>query len=182
MEKKLPELASVTRLIKKADLYLGPSSGPTTHRSLPVPIHGPTGLRVAFMYAPGGKTEGSPGLLLYAPNYLAFFDVEVGEFEELKAVDPGELGTNLPSGQPIGTHSPGSSSADELASKQALLYRDYDVLMGSFGAGLTSVSQDVRDAAREYMELFHKLAEPPLFPYYQFLGRQFFGWLSQIAA
>jgi len=60
-----------------------------THQSFPMPVRGPTGLRVMFMYCTSIVTPGV-GLQLLAPSYVAYLDAKTGKLEEMKAVTPAE--------------------------------------------------------------------------------------------
>jgi hypothetical protein len=181
MEKALPPLVSIVKLVQRAEVHPGGALPPNSHRSYPIPCAGTEGLRVGFLYAPATVVEPQAGLQIYPPTYVAFFHAETGMFEELKSVTPAEFGLNVPLDQPLGTHlTPAHRLSAEFLTKQVRLYQDYDLLMAPFAASLSVVSEEVKRSAIDFKSLFPQVAELPLRPYYQALGEHFFSWISRI--
>jgi hypothetical protein len=181
MEKALPPLVSITKLVQRAELHPGGALPPNSHRSYPIPSAGAEGLRVAFLYSPAAIVEPQAGLQIYPPTYVAFFQAETGMFEELKSVTPAEFGLNVALDQPLGSYlTPAHRLSAEFLTKQVRLFQDYDLLMGAFAASLSVVSEEVKNGAIEFKSLFPQVAEAPLRPCYQSLGQHFFSWISRI--
>jgi len=58
------------------------------------------------------------------------------------------------------------------------LWKLYDQVLPSFAAR-RAPDADAKKAIEEFRELFAQLAEKPLQPYYETLGKEFFTWLEQ---
>jgi hypothetical protein len=180
---KPPELKSVVYLLKRARFHPAGAMPAEYHQSYPIPVPGPKGLRVGLLYCPAAVVQPRQGMQLQTPVYLAFLDAETGQFEELKAVVPGEFGLKHAEGEVIGKYlSPPERLDAEFLGKQARLYQAYDQLLPGFAAGQPSVSPDVKKAAGEFKALFPQVTESALLPYYQAIGKAFLEWVNKVGS
>jgi hypothetical protein len=180
MPKESVPLKPIRELVDRARRYPAHALPLETRQSYPIPVLRPEGLWVEFLFCTQRARPGS--LQLLAPDYLADINAATGEFEPLKKVTPRNFGQSDPEGEFIGEHrlSPGTTYEESLAQEQRL-YHDYDVLLPAFAAGLLRVTPEVKTAAADFKELFARLAERPLLPYYKVVGKDFFAWLDRIA-
>jgi hypothetical protein len=173
--KPVAELVSLARSHTRQVLAL------ETRQSYPIPVHPPDGLRVEFLYCTQRAKPGS--LQLVSPEYLLIIHAASGQLEPLKKVTPRDFGQSDSEGAFIGEHKlPPGMTYEESLSQEQRLYHDYDVLLPAFADISTDVLPEVRTAAPEFKALFEKLAERPLMPYYQVIGKDFFAWLDKVIA
>ncbi|AUX35236.1 MULTISPECIES: hypothetical protein [Sorangium] len=172
--KALPRLQPIELLQRKASLAALGALPLCNYQSLPVPVPGPGGLRVAFVY--GRSTpQLDGGLLIQAPRYIALVDAEAGAVKEVRLL-PGGTADELPS-QAVAA----PSGAAESRARRAHLLAGYDVLMPEFAAGRTHLPPGAARVAAEFEPLFRQMAEQPLLPVYAELGQSFFRWLAAAA-
>ena len=92
-------------------------------------------------------------------------------FEE---TSPQSLGVDIPDGQILGVYAlPDDLPHAEYLTKKRELMTLYDTLLPSFAA---SHSPDAT-AAKEVMSVFSRISEPPLQPFYESLGAEWFEWV-----
>ena len=173
--KPIVELINVARSHARRVLPL------ETRQSYPIPVLLNNGLRAEFLFCTQRAQPGS--LQLLAPEYLLTVHAASGEFDPLRKVIPSDFGQSDPEGEFIGKYilPPGMTYEESLAQQQKL-YHEYDVLLPAFASGATEVLPEVRTAAIEFKKLFGRLAEHPLMPYYQVVGKDFFSWLDKVIA
>ncbi|MFQ5570020.1 MAG: hypothetical protein ACE5G0_10120 [Rhodothermales bacterium] len=173
-------LKPVRTLIKIAQKSPGRALPNETHQSFPMPVPGPTGLRVLFMYCTSVTAPGV-GLQLLPPSYVAFLDAETGKFEEMRAITPQTFGQKDDPSAFIGRYEvPVSLMPEEFVAQREQLYQEYDLLMPLFAEGQTRVSPETRHLADEFRQRFLLVTETPLEPYYSEAGEEFFRWLYQV--
>ena len=165
------------------------------HESLPVPVFGAEGLRIARMLAPTRVDPDTQRRLLLPPSYVVEQRADTGAFAEARAVSPrnfgldhdptvalgelvrtGDLGHGARSQGPQ-PHRSESDFEDAARRLHALL----DAVLPVFAAGPGARSGDVSAEARDARQAFFALAEAPLLPYYRSLGQAFFGFLDRAA-
>jgi hypothetical protein len=154
-----------------------------SRQSLPIPIRRNGRLFVAFLFVPTVKKPGAP-VQLGAPDYIATLRVSDGRLESLQSLEADPTGA-LPAdpSHSIGTFGlPDKMTAEEYVKRQAELFAAYDVLLPLFERPEDAVGQNGRDWARYFQDLFQAVSEPPLRPYYESFGAEFFRWVSQAAA
>jgi len=174
-----PELLPLLKLSELARVYPAQALPVGTHQSYPVPVAGPRGLQIGFLYCRAMITKPDEGYQLWPPSYLASLDAINGKFIELKAVQPKELGQSHPEDKPIGRYlSPPERSAPEFLSKLVRWYQAYDALLPLFLEGVTVLPPPAREAATQFKALFAGITEAPLQPYYRAVGAEFFAWLD----
>jgi len=144
-------------------------------QSFPIPVIRPDGLHVLFLYYPARPFPGQPSRLA-PPDFLLSLEAS-SRFEELRAVTPREFDQSHQPHEMIGTY----GWREGYDQKLARLNEVYDVLLPEFAAGRSEVGPAVVSAAKEFTELFDLLSEPPLKPYYAFLGRDFFAWIDLVS-
>lgn len=129
MAETLPELQSVVKLVAVASAYPARAISPEFHQSHPVPVGGPKGLRMAFLYCKGMIRNPGEGLHLMPPEYMAYINATTAIFEELKAVMPGDFGQPHQVGEFLGTYLTIPERAlPEFLTRQTRLYQAYDQL------------------------------------------------------
>jgi hypothetical protein len=156
-------------------------TGEQRRQSFPIPVIRPDGLHVLFLYYPAQAIPRQPSKL-WPPDFLLSLEAS-GRFEELRAVTSREFGQFHQPDEIIGTYGlPEGMTYEQYDQKLARLNEVYDVLLPEFSAGRSEVGPEIVSAAREFADLFDLLSEPPLKPYYAFLGRDFFAWINQVSA
>jgi hypothetical protein len=182
MTKALPELKPVERLIKAGSLHAKGALPDEGYQSYPIPVPGPRGLRVAFLYAAAVDVVPLAGPILRSPTYVGFVDAETARFVELRVFHADEVGLAHLEGRDLG-QVPGDDAwqAPEVVAKEAALYRGYDAILGAFAAGIAPLPVETKRAADDFAAVFAELAEAPLVPFYRGVGRAFFAWLDRVA-
>lgn len=110
------------------------------------------------------------------PFRVQTFDVSTGELLHTKDVAAGDFGA-LPVGRELGFEKLDARRNDDQL--EARLYGAYDVLAPAYARGDTKLDAAGLLAAATCKEVLPKLAGPLLLPYYQYLARDFFGWLDK---
>jgi len=148
-----------------------------TRQSLPIPVRDNRGLRIAFLFCPERAVIGK-GIWLRPPAYRAFVNCQSGKFEELAAVVPGDFGQKHPPDEFLTVFkSLEGVTWKEYVTLQKRLYELYDLLLPPFAARRTA---GIKTIGVEFRELFARISETPLQPYYQAVGQEFFAWLEQV--
>lgn len=175
--------ASVVEIIEHARLHPAGALAPDTHQSYPIPIVRTADVEMAFLYCKGMVLVPKEGLQLWPPHYVAFLSARSCRFERLQSVTPADFGRHSdPADRPIGgCLTLAERSTESFLTKQARFYQAYDDLLPSFAASSPAATESSKRAAKEYLLLFGEVTEPPLLPYYQNLGHEFFLWLRQLA-
>lgn len=175
-----PKLKSIEDVIQEARVHAF-ALPDETRQSFPIPVRGDKGLRVAFLYCPA-KVVAFEGVSLMPPHYVTHVNAQTGKFEEMKEVSPGDFGQKHPPDQFMGKFQmPKGMTSEGYVAQQKRLYKLYDLLMPPFAADQKSGSEELKKSAKEFLELFQRLSEPPLQPYYQAAGKDFFSWLEKVA-
>jgi hypothetical protein len=174
---------SVVQTIEQARLYPAGVQPPGTHQSYPVPVRRGQDLQLAFLYCKAMIIRPREGLQLWPPNYIAFMVARTGRFDQLRAVTASDFGQNCNMDKPMGVH---LTAAERLAggflTKEARLYQAYDQLLPAFAGEPSPAPSEVKPAAEEFRSLFPNVAEAPLLPFYKHVGKEFFDWLTRVAA
>jgi len=149
-------------------------------QSLPVPILRDGSTWLAFFYCPSMFLPGKP-VQLKAPRFRLTLDPRTGSLVELKAVTAREFGIRDTGDHFIGTFGlpQGMTAADYMA-KLARFCTLLDQLLPLYGGPAPSASPSLKRISNELHHLFLELSEPPLHPYYQALGKDFFTWLDRL--
>lgn len=147
--------------------------------SLPVPVFGAEGLRIARMLAPTRVDAETQRRWVSPPSYVVEQRADTGAFVEARAVSPGVFGREDDPAVELGEILRPQGFAD--ATRR--LYELLDAVLPAFAAGPLAGGQALTLAAvsREAREAFFALAEAPLVPYYRSLGKAFFAFLDRSA-
>jgi hypothetical protein len=154
-----------------------------SRQSLPVPVPAREDrpLRVAFMFCPA---QALPGVTRMAPpNQIAWLDPHSGALLGVRPVTPASFGQSHPPREPLGEFrlAQGVTAESYLALRERL-FQLYDLLFPIW-AGQASAPEQARwgPSARELLQIFGQVGEPPLIPYYYSLGKDFFDWMRALA-
>jgi hypothetical protein len=176
-----PRLANIRKL-KKIGTRLAKHAFPECrHTSLPIPVPGPQGLRIVFLYCAerqsvGGSDAGD--VELTQPKYAAAIDAETGRVLELLAFVPSTWGLASRSGW-IGFGRSEGRAAVEVGEKVLRLNRAFDRVLGLFSLGRMPLEDEELRLMKATLAQFFEVAEPPLVEIYARVGRHFFSWLRQ---
>ncbi|MGH8219317.1 MAG: hypothetical protein ACREUT_12265 [Steroidobacteraceae bacterium] len=152
-----------------------------SRESLPIPVRGPGGLTVAFFFCPSLAIPRA-GVKMAPPHYLVTLDPSTGRVRELRAVVPAEFGRRDAPDAPLGLFNlPAGMTPAQYLEQRGTLFVLYDRLLPAFAHPHEPVSALTRAAAKQFGELFAVLEEPPVAPYYNAVGRDFFDWLQEAA-
>jgi hypothetical protein len=154
-----------------------------SRQSLPVPVPGRAQrpLRIAFMYCP---SQALPGVnRLAPPNQVVWLDPRNGALMAVSAVTPQSFGQQHPPREPLGEFRlPEGMTADNYLALRERLFQLYDLLHPVWVEGLPKGDRAPWQAnAREFLQIFGQISEPPLIPYYYSLGKAYFDWLRALA-
>jgi hypothetical protein len=152
-----------------------------SRQSLPVPARRGGRLQVAFMYNP---TLTRPGRSWMAPpDAVAWLDPVSGALAAVTAVTPADFGQQHPPGEMLGEFQlPQGLTADQYLDLRQRLFPLYDLLLSAWSGNLpASAPALLQGAAREFLQIFGQVSEPPLLPYYHALGTEYFQWVRALA-
>ena len=117
--------------------------------------------------------------VIYAPAYRVYLDGASQKLLKRVANAPGEVVAGHTQGQSIGEYGiPAGMSYEGYLAKEAALHALVPALcvtMNSAAAATQAPSQ----AGHDYLALFKTLSEPPLAPYYEKFGKEFFSYLKR---
>jgi hypothetical protein len=166
-------------IIEQARFHPAAALGLETHQSFPIPVGAGAALRVVFLYCPS-RAVPREGLYLAAPNYRATLSATTGKFEELKAVEPPDLGVPADPADSLGTFGlPDGMTSEQYLELQNRLYDGYDALLPLFADDVRSL-QTLPRLATQFESIFFELSERGLRPYYRAVGKRFFDWLGSV--
>ena len=170
------QLESVVDLIMSTRAYA--ATLPIEYRqSLPIPQAPDQGLQVAFLFCLSRLVIGE-GAWLLPPGYQALVNAETAEFISLKAVTPSDFDQQDAEDKFLGAYNlPKDMTTEKYYAREARLLELYDALLPYFAAGSTEVPAEIKTMAEEFTAIFARISEPPLAPYYQAAGKEFFAWL-----
>ncbi len=177
MAKKLPALTPITRIVKAAAQQ---QSGPLAEygcRSYPIPAPGLDGLRIRFLYARVHSDDPGSPMWIGAPEYIVSIDAESGHVEELRQFHSSEAG--LAADGWLGQdHSLERRAQPDFIEQESAMLTEYDLVLPGLAAGQQPLPEPARDAIPLLVARFLYLQEAPLAPYYERLGRWFFGRIA----
>ncbi len=148
-------------------------------RSYPVLVEGNGKYLVAFMYFyKRGVPPDAPKVS--SPRYLMLVNPTSGDIVEFKRVKPEDFGYEWPESKPLGVHDFDTAmTVDEFLEMQEELYNLYDTVFALYrDRSEVSLTEKAKEMAR-FRELFNKLVEKPLIPYYKALNPDFYKWLDE---
>jgi hypothetical protein len=151
-----------------------------SRQSLPVPLRVNGALQVAFMYSP---SQALPNLVRLAPpHFVAWLDPASGALVDVQEVTPQTFRQTHGAADLLGQFSlpPGIGLNEHLAQREHLFHL-YEQLVPAWFADPRGERKDLRPIATDFIRTFALVSEPPLAPYYDSLGAEFFNWVRAIA-
>jgi len=150
-----------------------------THRCYPIPLLRSGGYAIAFMYCPCSVTP-EEGLWLYPPDHMAELDAYSGQLLQMRAIVPADFDRTDAPDALLGQCDllPNGRTGEQYRELRRRLLEAYNLLLPAYATGISRLA-NVRQPARDFLELFPQVSEQPLEPYYQDLGRDFFTWVKQ---
>lgn len=177
MSHPLPKLCPLASVVRRHRMHRHDALGPD-HAALPVPVHGPDGLRIVRMLASTRLDPETRKRFVKAPGYLVEARADDGAFVEARAVSPATFELASEPDAELGE----LVEVADFAERAARLYAALDAVLPTFAAGPAAPLAPIQGAAAEARELFFGLAEAPLLPCYRSLGKRFFAFLDRAAA
>ena len=177
-DKPLPRLAPIATVMRRLSVY-GRGALADVNRTLaPMPVPGVEGVRFAILFTATEPLIGSASLRIKTPSHVAYADAESGEFLELVAITPRDLGIAQDPDHWLGDFIEPMNLDDK-----RMRYLDrLDAVASAYAAGRRVESPEVKRAAAELKDAFADIVEAPLAPYYRALAGRFFTWLDRTAA
>jgi hypothetical protein len=152
-----------------------------TYQSYPIPVPGPKGLKVVFLFGPQHAVAGE-GSHLAPPGVLMALNAASGDLEEMRKVTPQALGQPHAPTDTLGVDAmPPGMTADEFLAQRDRLQDAYDVLMPGFARGEKKPTPELKQAAERFKSAMPVVLEKVLMPYYASVGREFFPWLDAMS-
>jgi hypothetical protein len=146
--------------------------------SLPIPAEPGAKLKVAFLFSLSRLAPGY-GAWMLPPSYRVLMDAQTAGFIVLESVTPETFGRHDPPNEFLGAFNlPPGMTGDDYKAQEARLFEVYDLLLPEYAAG-SAASREIKYLADEFVNLFAAVMEPPLAPYYEAAGKQFFAWLRR---
>lgn len=174
---------SFSQLMKLGRTQAGEQVAEQSRQSLPVPVpaRADRPLRIAFMYCP---SQALPGVnRLAPPSQVVWLDPATGALIAVRAVTPQSFGRQDPPDEVLGEFRlpPGMTADNYLALRERLLQL-YDRLFPVWAQSAKPPQDEaLTAAAREFLQIFGQISEPPLIPYYYSLGLAYFDWVRVAA-
>lgn len=174
-------LIGVERLVALARNYIGGKLPTEVYQSIPVPLRSQKNSRVIFLYG-ASVLRPNDGLWLIAPDHQLLMDAVSGDVILLQPIIPTDLGVEDKAGSVLGRSTlPQGRTPEEFFKLKVRFYELYDLLHPYFIKGGVEVSNEIREAAREFKLLFPQMIKSPLLRYYQAVGHEYFMWLDEVA-
>ncbi|MCL2723282.1 MAG: hypothetical protein FWD69_02500 [Polyangiaceae bacterium] len=180
--KRFKSVVELTQLALRGVIGSSPVAGGGPRDSLPVPVRRQGQPLIAFMFyfyafTPDIAWVSPPGEVAWldpvSGKLIAKTTVTPAYFGQTRSPDAGpmEWKFSMPSGMTV-------DSFDKLRNRLPVLY---DVLFEAWATSPSIRSSALHDAAREFLKAFDVVSEPPLLPYYNALGREYFEWVRALA-
>ncbi len=153
-----------------------------TYQAYPIPVRYASGVNLVFLWGISRAVPGE-GRHYISPHWMVAFESRTGEIVIAKHVLPSYFGLTVTPGQFIGTRYWKNESA--ISNRRELedhLYRLYDVLIPYFTKKKqVDAPPAIRNEALEFQEIFGRLSQQFLRPYYCAVGRDFYAWVDDVA-
>jgi hypothetical protein len=151
-------------------------------QSLPVPARRQGQLQVAFMFYACPIRPGATQI--WPPTEVAWFNPVSGKLIALIKVLPIDFGQTHSANEALdGARNkfPGMTT-DSLMKLKQRLSTLYDTLFETWATNSSAWSRDtLKDQAHEFLQIFDKISDLPLRPYYNALGHDYFEWVRALA-
>ncbi|MCL2725989.1 MAG: hypothetical protein FWD69_16310 [Polyangiaceae bacterium] len=158
------------------------TAGPTAYTSLPVPVRSQGQLQVAFMVCP--YVLRATGSKIWTPCKVARYDPVNNKLISEVRVLPADFGQTDSPDQPMtgNVSVPSGMSGITFDNLKNRMFDLYDVLFEAWAVNpSTGGHGKLQGEAREFVRIFDQISAPPLRPYYDALGREYFGWVRAVA-
>jgi hypothetical protein len=149
-----------------------------TGYSLPIPVVAEKKLLIARL-AFGTRVVPQQGVYVMPPSHKLMADYATGKFIAIEELDVRAAGIKLPPAGEAWMHQgPQFATPQERIAAYERLWELCDLVLPPFAAR-RAPEGEAKKAIKEFRELFDKLAEKPIQPYYEVLGKEFVTWLEQ---
>jgi hypothetical protein len=145
-------------------------------RSFPIPILKNKKVYLTFFYYQS-TIRYKMSAIIFAPTWMQTVDCETGDILEWRKAASDEFGRNLNTGQVGELSLPPNMTADQFREAEQELYKTLENLLPAFQAWNIKTDPD-KENIKKFSGLFAAISEPPLRPYYEMLGYNFFHWLK----
>jgi hypothetical protein len=124
------------------------------------------------------RTTREHGTAITEPQYIAVYDLTGATFITLKRFE-----INVPNLKPPPWihNRPAFEKPEDIIPEFEHIWTLYDQLIPAFMKGDGETSEEIRQAARQYVHYFERHAEKPLLPYYDVFSGDFLRWVGRIA-
>jgi hypothetical protein len=150
--------------------------------SLPVPTRRQGQLLIAIMFYPAMIKPGP--VEMWPPDEVAWLDPTSGKLIASAEVSPVDFGQTHLANEPFPEWEfslPPGMTVQSYEELHEHFFALYDVLFEAWATNPSTRSAALQSAAREFLKLFDQINEPPLRPYYDALGREYFEWVQILA-
>jgi len=177
-KKRFKSFSEFMKLLGKQD----PPRDGGERRSLPVPARRENQLLIAFMSCPALIRPGP--VQMWPPSTVAWLDPVNGKLIIKTQVSPADFGQTHSTNEPMkwGENKLSGVSIESFMALRNRLYALYDTLFEIWATDPSTRNRSpLQGVAREFLHIFDQISEPPLRPYYDALGRDYFGWVRALA-
>jgi len=175
---------SIEELTQLAEREIGFFEGGGPSQSLPVPVRRQRQVLIAFMvYFYAFKPDMS---WVSPPGEVIWLDPVSGKLIAKTNVTPADFGQPTPRSFDEGMKEwkfsmPPGMTVDSFDKLNDRLFVLYDILFEVWATKPSTRSSALHATAREFVKAFDAISEPPLLPYYNALGREYFEWVRALA-
>jgi hypothetical protein len=124
------------------------------------------------------RTTPEYGAFITEPQHMAVYDLSGETFVALKGFETDVSNLSPP---PWIHNKPAFDKPEDIVPEFERIWTHYDVLIPAFLEGGAGISEEIRQAARQYVHYFERHAEKPLLPYYDVFSGDFLRWIRGIA-
>lgn len=172
-----------SQLMKLGRTQAGDRIPEQSRQSLPVPVPARSDrpVSIAFMFCP---SQALPGVnRLAPPNAMVWLDPRNGELLAIKPVTPQSFGQTHNPREPLGEFRLAEGmTGDQYLALRERLFQLYELLYPAWAKDAAPQAHaTLQAAAREFLQVFGQVSEPPLIPYYYTLGVAYFDWVRAVA-
>jgi hypothetical protein len=155
---------------------------PGPRQSLPVPVLHQGQVQIAFMLCPQVLKLGP--VRIRPPSKIIWLNPVSGNLIALTKVSPDDFSqTDFADRELPKWKFDSDLTIDAFNNLKKRLFELYDILFPAWADDALTPQrrENLKAPAREFLKIFNQVSEPPLRPYYAALGRDWFGWLRELA-